>query len=83
MEKNITFEAAIARIEQIVASMEKGNVTLEETVAFYKEGMDLAVFCSAKLRDAKLTIEEYAAAKEKPKTKKKAADSAGEKDENV
>ena len=38
-EKKITFEDALARLEQIVAQIEEGEVSLEESIEKYAEGI--------------------------------------------
>ena len=53
-EKTLTFEAAMAKLEQIVEKLEEGDVPLEEAITFYKEGMELSKLCHDKLK----TVEE-------------------------
>ncbi|OUM85542.1 MAG: exodeoxyribonuclease VII small subunit [Caldibacillus debilis] len=40
------------KLERIVESLEEGDVPLEEAIAKYKEGMDLAKICHQKLKNA-------------------------------
>jgi len=56
--KEKRFEEAIKRLEQIVESLERGDLSLEESLAIFEEGMKLAGFCSNKLDEAeqKVTI---------------------------
>jgi exodeoxyribonuclease VII small subunit len=49
-EKNLTFEDAMNKLEQIVDRLEEGDVPLEEAIAFYKEGMELSKICHDKLK---------------------------------
>jgi exodeoxyribonuclease VII small subunit len=49
-EKNLTFEDAMNKLEQIVDRLEEGDVPLEEAIAFYKEGMELSRICHNKLK---------------------------------
>lgn len=49
-EKNLTFEDAMNKLEQIVDRLEEGDVPLEEAIAFYKEGMELSKLCHDKLK---------------------------------
>jgi exodeoxyribonuclease VII small subunit len=49
-EKNLTFEDAMNKLEQIVDRLEEGDVPLEEAIAFYKEGMELSKICHNKLK---------------------------------
>ncbi len=48
-EKKMTFEEAYERLEQIVARMESGKLTLEESVKAYEEGAKLVKYCEAEL----------------------------------
>lgn len=43
------FEAAMAELEQLVASMEAGALPLEASVQAYQRGAELVRFCSAQL----------------------------------
>jgi exodeoxyribonuclease VII small subunit len=53
----LTFEAALARLEAIVDSMEQGEVPLAELLSKYEEGTKLLKVCEARLKDAELKIE--------------------------
>lgn len=57
-EKKLTFEQAMARLEELVALLEKGEAPLEESLALFEEGMKLMKQCSALLDKAekKITI---------------------------
>ena len=52
-----TFEAALAELEAIVASMEGGQLPLAESLAAYKRGAELVAYCQAALKDAQQQIE--------------------------
>lgn len=54
--KEQTFEASIERLESIVKQLETGNISLEESIKFYEEGLTLAKNCSEKLENAKQKI---------------------------
>ena len=58
MEKNkeMTFESAMSRLEQIVLQLESGNATLDESLSLYEEGIALVKLCSARLDDAEQRI---------------------------
>lgn len=43
-KKTKTFEEALSRLEEIVTLMEKGELSLDDTVKLYKEGVELASF---------------------------------------
>ena len=53
----LSFEAALARLETIVDSMEQGEVPLAELLAKYEEGSKLLKVCEGRLKDAELKIE--------------------------
>ncbi len=44
MKKNLSYEAAMARLEEIVARL-GGHATLDETLKLFQEGTELAAFC--------------------------------------
>ncbi|NOZ61536.1 MAG: exodeoxyribonuclease VII small subunit [Calditrichaeota bacterium] len=44
-----TFEQAMEKLEKIVSELETGDLTLDETVRKFEEGMKLADFCTEKL----------------------------------
>jgi exodeoxyribonuclease VII small subunit len=52
------FEDAMERLEQIVEGLESGDLSLEESLKIFEEGMNLVNFCSKKLEEAeqKVTI---------------------------
>lgn len=55
-EKNMTFEENMTRLEQIVHLLEKGEVSLEESIKLFQEGTALAQTCGKLLDDAELII---------------------------
>jgi exodeoxyribonuclease VII small subunit len=50
------FETLYKRLEETVAKLEQGNLTLEESIALYEEGMKLARGCQELLQQAELRI---------------------------
>ena len=52
-----SFEAALAELEAIVATMEGGQVPLSESLASYKRGAELLHYCQAALRDAEQQVQ--------------------------
>ena len=52
-----SFEAALAELEQLVATMEGGALSLKDSLAAYKRGAELLQFCQAALKDAQLEVE--------------------------
>ena len=55
-QPNQTFEASMARLEQIVRAMERGDVALEESLKLFQEGTELVRTCTKLLDDAQLQI---------------------------
>ena len=52
-----SFEAALAELEEIVATMEGGQLPLAESLAAYKRGALLLQYCQSALKDAQLQVE--------------------------
>jgi exodeoxyribonuclease VII small subunit len=52
MDKELTFESAVNRLEAIVESMEKGEIALEKALELFGEGQKLLKFCQGKLNEA-------------------------------
>ncbi len=53
----MSFEEAMAALEQVVAKLESGNAPLEQSIALYTRGTQLKAHCEAKLQDAQAKIE--------------------------
>jgi exodeoxyribonuclease VII small subunit len=51
------FEDALGRLEEIVKKMEAGDMTLEESLKAFEEGIKLARLCAKKLDDAERRID--------------------------
>ncbi len=52
-----TFEAALAELETLVATMEDGRLPLAEALAAYKRGAELLQYCQAALKDAQQQVQ--------------------------
>jgi exodeoxyribonuclease VII small subunit len=52
-----SFEAALAELEEIVATMEGGKLALQESLAAYKRGAELLQYCQATLKDAQQQVQ--------------------------
>jgi len=52
-----SFEAALAELEAIVATMEGGQLPLAESLTAYKRGAELLQFCQTALRDAQQHVQ--------------------------
>lgn len=57
MNKNIDFENALSKLENIVNKLETGNIGLNESIKLYQEGIVLSELCTKMLSDAKQKIE--------------------------
>ena len=55
--QSLSFEKALAALEDIVAKLEGGKVELEESIKFYERGEALRKHCEAKLKEAEARIE--------------------------
>lgn len=53
-----SFEDSFSRLEKILEKLESEDVTLEETIKLYEEGLTLTKFCYEKLNNAELKIKE-------------------------
>ena len=54
--KEINFEETMQKLEQITAELEKGELSLDESVKKFEEGIKLSKECSEKLDDAEKRI---------------------------
>ncbi len=57
MTKKLNFEEAFKRLEEIARILEAGEVSLDESLKLYEEGMELIEFCSQKLEAAEKKIQ--------------------------
>jgi exodeoxyribonuclease VII small subunit len=53
----LTFEQALAELEQIVARLESGQAPLEDSIQMYERGAALKAHCEARLEAARLRVE--------------------------
>lgn len=53
----MSFEEAMAALEQVVGQLEKGDVELDKSIALYERGAALKAHCAAKLKDAEEKVE--------------------------
>ena len=56
-EKNQTFEQNMARLEQIVRAMERGDAPLDDSLKLFQEGTELVRSCAKMLDEAQLQIQ--------------------------
>ena len=55
-EKKMTFEQAMARLEEIVKLLEQGEAPLEDALSLFEEGTKLMKKCSAQLARAEQKV---------------------------
>lgn len=55
--ETMSFEQAMAELDQVVGKLERGEVALEESIALYERGAKLKAHCEAKLKNAQEKIE--------------------------
>ena len=56
--EELTFEQAFAELEEAVRALEKGDLPLEESLALFERGQQLAAYCGQLLDKAELKIEQ-------------------------
>lgn len=59
---NLSFEDALKRLEAIVARLESGDASLDESIMLYTQGDALRAQCEARLKDAQARIEKISLA---------------------
>lgn len=64
MSKDISYEDAMKRIDEIVDCLEKGEVSLDDALGLFEEGTSLTNLCYKKLENAKQKITEIKAGDE-------------------
>ncbi|HLO25084.1 MAG TPA: exodeoxyribonuclease VII small subunit [Geobacteraceae bacterium] len=51
------FETALKKLEEVVKKLEGGELSLDESLKAFEEGVKLAAFCSRKLDEAEKRVE--------------------------
>ena len=49
--KELTYEQAISRLEEIVNQLENNEVSLEKSISLFQEGIELSKLCDSKLKN--------------------------------
>ena len=57
MTKEMKFESALDKLEEIVKKLEEGDIPLDDSLRMFEEGVKLARFCGGKLDAAERRIE--------------------------
>jgi len=56
--QGMSFEQAMGELESLVRRLEEGRLSLEEAIGSYERGTALRNHCEAKLRSAKMKVEQ-------------------------
>jgi exodeoxyribonuclease VII small subunit len=57
-KKPLNFEKALAELEQLVAEMEQGELSLEDSLKRFEKGIALTTECQQALQNAELKVTE-------------------------
>ncbi len=55
-KKKMSFEKALARLEEIVRAMESGDAMLDKSLALFEEGVGLVKYCQTALDEAEQKV---------------------------
>ena len=55
--EKLTFEKAMKELEELVDSLDKGDISLDEAIAAYDRGSQLKDYCEKKLQEAKMKVD--------------------------
>lgn len=58
MAQSMKFEGALAKLEEVVRKLEGGNLSLDDSLKSFEEGIKLARLCEKMLKEAKGKIEQ-------------------------
>ena len=56
LDENMTFDAAMSRLEEIVRLLESGNAPLDVSLSLYEEGVALVRLCNTRLDNAEQRV---------------------------
>jgi exodeoxyribonuclease VII small subunit len=56
MAEKLSFEQSLARLDEIVRHLEKGDLPLSESISLFEEGTGLLSSCSAMLEEAEQKV---------------------------
>ena len=54
---DLTYEDAFDRLQKITELLENGDVSLDDSIKYYEQGILLKNFCEKKLKDAEMKIQ--------------------------
>lgn len=55
-EKSLNFEEAMKRLGEIVTHLERGDISLQESLSFFEEGSNLLTECNRMLEEAEQKV---------------------------
>ena len=55
--EKMTFEEAMKELENLLESLDKGDISLDKAIAIYDRGTQLKDHCQKKLNEAKMKVE--------------------------
>ena len=55
--KDVTFEEALLELEAIVASLERGEISLDDAITAFERGTRLKSHCQSRLEEARMKVE--------------------------
>ena len=55
--EDLSFEAAVAELEATISELEAGDLPLDEALALFEKGQELARICNIRLESAALRVE--------------------------
>ena len=53
----LSFEDALTELEGIVASLERGEISLDDAISAFERGTELKTMCQARLQEARMKVE--------------------------
>src|SRR3989338_3844554 len=57
IQKSLSYEVAVKKLESLVDLLETGELSLDESLLAFEDGMKLAQFCESKLNEASGRVE--------------------------
>lgn len=66
----VSFEDSLNRLEQIVQKLEEGELSLDESLKLFEEGIEISRACTKKLSEAEKKVEKLIKMGQKFKTEK-------------
>lgn len=65
-DHDLSFEARLEALEEVVAELESGDLSLDDMIRRYEQGMELVGSCQRQLAEAELRVTRIAAAANDP-----------------